>query len=112
MLHSPWIDWLIEVLVIPSTQHIKQEDVAFGSLVTHRMFEREKCEFMSSLVLLFKCHHKFSKLLEAFSGSKREKYLKERREEKGFISKQKHDLLPLQKRQGDSEWALWMPMVY
>lgn len=32
VLHSPWIDRLIEVFVLPPTQHIKQEDVAFGGL--------------------------------------------------------------------------------
>lgn len=33
----PWIDWLIEVFVVPSTQHIKQEDVAFGGLKTEKV---------------------------------------------------------------------------
>lgn len=36
VLPSPWIDWLIEVFVIPSTQHIKQKDVAFGGLKTEK----------------------------------------------------------------------------
>lgn len=36
MLHSPRIDRLVEVFVVPSTQHIKQKDVAFGGLKTEK----------------------------------------------------------------------------
>lgn len=47
---SPWIDWLIEVFVIPSTQHIKQKDVAFGGLKTEKV-----CCYINVLHIWYCC---------------------------------------------------------
>lgn len=51
MLASPGIDWLIEVFVVPSTQHIKQKDVAFGGLKNREGLSLNKCAAYTQLLL-------------------------------------------------------------
>lgn len=89
VLHSPWIDRLIKVLVISSTQHIKQEDVAFGSLKTERKdcyIKNKKKSFLSDREMKMFYYYMNINLQShsAFLGSKKREIIRGEKGRKGL----------------------------
>lgn len=116
VLHSPWIDRLIKVLVISSTQHIKQEDVAFGSLKTERkdgykkkkkyIFIRQRDE---NVLLLHE--YKFAKSLCLFR--QQEKRNNKRREGKKRASSANKNIICCSHWEGSvSLHSLQIPQIF